>query len=124
MVTLLLVETDSSLRKELTDVENMCHATGLNFIIHKKGEDLEELLDCLEGTLVAFSPDGNETTGSMISKFGRDVVLVVGGFKEHKNLPLEISKRAKMTVSLGKDYLSIPDIVERIIVAYEKASKK
>jgi rRNA pseudouridine-1189 N-methylase Emg1 (Nep1/Mra1 family) len=120
MVTLLLAETQEGIDKIIEEVENMCHSAEMGLIIHHHGDDLGELLDSVEGTVIVFSPNGKLTLDEVSSNYGPGVVLVVGGFTEEKELDQSIFERAQATVSLGKDFLELTEVVEQIIEAYEK----
>jgi rRNA pseudouridine-1189 N-methylase Emg1 (Nep1/Mra1 family) len=123
MVVLLLADTDLK-PKSLHDVESMCHAIGLNIIIHYKDEELEDVLDLVDSPIVTFSPNGHISLDKMIDKYGGDVLLVVGGFEEDKDFESDVYSHAKDVVSLGPEFLTIPQVIETIIKGYEKKSKR
>lgn len=123
MVTVLLADTDPKLNGTITEVENICHAIGLGLFFHHPGDDLDEILDLAESPVVAFSPDGHMTLDAMISKYGGDVMIIIGGFTEDKDFESDVYKRAKDVVSLGPDFLTIPKVIEKILEGYEKAAK-
>jgi len=121
MATILLAETDPKLKRIVHDVENMCHEAGLGVIIHHEGEDLDDLLDMAECTLLVFTPNGKLTLEQAAQKYGGNVLLAVGGFEEERDFKSSIYSRAEDTVSLGKEFLTIPEVIEKIIDAYETA---
>jgi len=124
MATILLADTDPKIADLVSDVEAMCHEAGMGIIIHYEGEDLEELLGMVESKVILFSPKGKLSLDEMISKYPEgDVLLVVGGFTEERELPQELKHRADDTVTLGNDFLTIPEAIEKIIDAYQKARK-
>lgn len=122
MVSLLLTETEK-LGKTLHDVENMAHAVGLPIMVHHKGEPLDEILDFTESKLIAFTPSGKLSLDEMIERYGGDVLIAVGGFTDDKELPLELLNRAETSVSLGSEFLTIPQVVEQIIQGYTEHAK-
>jgi rRNA pseudouridine-1189 N-methylase Emg1 (Nep1/Mra1 family) len=123
MVSILLADTDPNL-KDLKEVENICHAVGLSLIIRHKGEDLAEIFELIDCPSVAFTPKGKLSAEEMVKKYGGDVMLVIGGFSEHKDLSKGIYKHVSDTVSLGKEFLTIPQVIEKIIEAYEKEAER
>jgi len=124
MATILLAETDPKLKKTIHEVENMCHEAGLGIIIHHEDEDLDELLDIAECTLIVLTPTGNLTLEQAAQKYGGNVLLAVGGFTEERDFKSGIYARAEDTVSLGKEFLTIPEVIEKIIDAYETAPER
>lgn len=124
MATILLAETDPKLKRIVHDVENMCHEAGLGVIIHHEGEDLDDLLDMAECTLLVFTPNGKLTLEQAAQKYGDNVLLAVGGFEEERDFKSSIYSRAEDTVSLGKEFLTIPEVIEKIIDAYETAPER
>ena len=119
MATLLLAETDLE-SKDLHEIENICHSVGLSLILHYKDDDLDEIFDLADLPVVAFSPKGNISLDRMIDKYNGNVMIVIGGFKEDKDLDPSVYERADDTVSLGSKFLTIPEVVEQIIDAYGK----
>jgi rRNA pseudouridine-1189 N-methylase Emg1 (Nep1/Mra1 family) len=120
MITILLVETDPDLDETVHDIEAMCHEAEIGILIHHEGESLSELLDSAESPIIAFSPKGKLTLDEMVKKYSDNALLVVGGFTEHKDLPREVYHRAADTVSLGREFLPIADVIQRIIDAHKR----
>jgi len=118
MVTILLADTDPKIADIVSDAEAMCHDAGIGIIIHHEGEDLDDLLDMAECTLLVFSPKGKLTLEEAVAKYGDNVLLAVGGFTEERDFKSDIYARAEDTVSLGKGFLTIPGVIEKIIKAY------
>jgi len=118
MATILLAETDPKLKRVVHGVENICHEAGLGVIIHHEGEDLDDLLDMAECTLLVLTPNGKLTPREAVKKYGYNVLLAVGGFEEERDFKSSIYARAEGTVSLGKGFLTIPEVIEKIIDAY------
>lgn len=124
MVAILLAETNPNLEDIINEAEAMCHDVGLGVIVHYEGEDLEELLDLVESKIILFSPKGKLSIDEMISKYPEgDVLLVVGGFTDERELSQELKDRADDTVSLGNGFLTIPEVIGKIIDAYEKKAE-
>lgn len=124
MVAILLAETNPNLEDIINEAEAMCHDVGLGVIVHYDGEDLGELLGLVESKIILFSPKGKMSLDEMISKYPNgDVLIVVGGFTDERELSSELKERADDTVSLGSDFLTIPEVIEKIIGAYHKARK-
>lgn len=122
MATLLLAETDPKLEETIHEVEAMCHEAEIGVIVHYDGEDLDEILDCVDSKILVFSPKGKLTLGQAVKKYGAEVLLVVGGFTEKRELKPK-DYRADNTVSLGPDFLTIPEVIERITKVYESKAK-
>jgi len=121
MATILLTDTDSKVDKTLHQIEAMCHEANTGIIVHHEGEDLDDLLDMAEPncSLLVFTPKGNLTLEEAIAKYGGNVLLAVGGFTEKRDFKSDIYRRAEDTVSLGKEFLTIPKVIEKIIGAYQ-----
>ncbi len=124
MTMLLLADTVPGFEKTVHEVEAMCHEAGLGLMIHHEGEDLDDILDHARIKAVVFSPQGELTLDEMVEKYGRDVLLVVGGFTEERDFKSDVYARADATVSLGGDFLPIPEVIKRIIQAYEKKAER
>jgi rRNA pseudouridine-1189 N-methylase Emg1 (Nep1/Mra1 family) len=120
MVTLLLVETDPKIEPLIHEVENMAHAVGMNVFIQHEGDDIDEILDLIDSPIVAFTPNGELTLEEMVKKYDANMLLVIGGFTEEREFDSAILSRADATVSLGEEYLPIPEVVEKIIDAYKR----
>jgi len=120
MVTILLTDTDPEIEALVHDAEAMCHEAGIGVIVHYKGEDLDEILEMADSKLIAFSPRGRLSLDEMVAKYGDDALLVIGGFTEDMEFKSPIYNRADDTVSLGKEFLEIPEVIDRIIIAYKK----
>ncbi len=123
MTMLLLADTAPELEKTVREVEAMCHEAGLGLIIHHEGEDLDEILEHARSKIAVLSPGGELTLGEMVGRYGRDVLLVVGGFADERDFKSDVYARADATVSLGSGFLSIPEVIERILEAYEKKAE-
>jgi rRNA pseudouridine-1189 N-methylase Emg1 (Nep1/Mra1 family) len=102
----------------------MCHEAGIGLIIHRRGEDLDDLLDMAECTLLVFTPKGKLSLGEAIEKYGDNALLAVGGFAEERDFESDIYARAEDTVSLGPEFLTIPEVIGKIIEAYETEAKR
>lgn len=122
MTTILLAETDPELKRTVREVERMCHFAGMGLIVHYRGEGMG-ILDSVESPIVAFTPGGRLTLDEAVEKYGNDVLLVVGGFTEERELGGDILEKADATVSLGEGFLPIPAVIEGIIEAYEKKAE-
>jgi rRNA pseudouridine-1189 N-methylase Emg1 (Nep1/Mra1 family) len=59
-----------------------------------------------------------------IEKYGSNVLLAVGGFAEERDFESDIYARAEDTVSLGPEFLTIPEVIGKIIAAYETEAKR
>lgn len=121
MLTLLLVDTVAGMSDVVGKVEQMCHERGINFIVHHKDEDLDDILDIAHGKLIVMSPGGTSKLGDALSKEG-DILVAVGGFREG-DFKSHIYERADEVVSLGDDPLEVPLVVERVLEEYEKKRK-
>ena len=119
MVTLLLADTDIS-PKDLHKIENMCHAVGMSIMVHHREDDLDEIFDLTDSPVVVFTPKGKLTLEEMVKKYSTEVLLLIGGFTEEKDFDSPVYGRAKDTVSLGSEFLTIPEVIEQIIDVYEK----
>ena len=119
MATILLADTDPKIADIVSDVEAMCHDASMGIIIHHEGEELDDLLDMAECTLLVFTPKGKLSLTDAVRKYGGNVLLAVGGFTEKRDFKSDIYSRAEDTVSLGKEFLTIPEVIEKIIGAYE-----
>lgn len=118
MITLLLADTDPEIEEIVHEVEAMCHDAGIGVIVHYVGEDLDEVLESVDAKIIAFSPNGRLMLDEMAEKYkDQDVLLLIGGFLEG-DFKSPVYTRADDTVSLGKELLEIPIVIERIIKAY------
>ena len=124
MPTILLADTDPKCSKAITELENICHSVCLPVFTHHPGDDLDEIMDMAESPVVAFSPQGHMSLDGMIEKYGNDVMIVIGGFTEDKDFESDVYKRARDVVSLGPDFLTLPQVIEKIIEGYEKKAKR
>jgi len=124
MPAILLADTDPEIKGIVHEVENMCHAAGLPVIIHYEGGELDDVLDLVDSKIIVFSPKGKLTLDEMFDKYGRDVLLVVGGFTEERDFKSGVYKYADDMVSLGPEFLPIPKVIKMIIEAYGKKAKQ
>jgi rRNA pseudouridine-1189 N-methylase Emg1 (Nep1/Mra1 family) len=123
MVTVLLADTELE-EKQIHEIENICHSVGWNVFIHYPDDDLDELLDLTDSAKVVFTPEGNLTLDEMVAKYGGNVLLIIGGFTEERDFDSDVYSHADDTVSLGGEFLSIPEVIEQTIEKYEEEAER
>jgi rRNA pseudouridine-1189 N-methylase Emg1 (Nep1/Mra1 family) len=123
MATVLFADTDPGAEETIHKAENICHTVGLGVIVHHEDEELKEILDLVDSPIVTFSPNGHMALDEMVAKYGENILIIVGGFTDEKDFESDVYSRATDVVSLGSEFLPIPEVIEKIIEAYEKKAE-